>query len=340
VAVDDAGFVYVADTGNYRIRRIPPSGPTAVIAGDGTKGLIDGIGKNARIGFVQSLAVGPEFVYFGDSSYKRVRRIRKADRRVSTLLHATGYASGGTKPTLGSKIGGLALSPDSDQLAIADTNNHGIRVLRLPVPQYTLNVQLHGSKGYADGPSTTAKFHTPRGLAYDGIGGIWIADSGNHAIRRMAPGGSTQWTVYTVAGGGTSGGAAAAGALDHIGKSAKFNYPYGIAADIGGTMLVADANNHAIRRVFTAGIVMTVAGKLTTSGRVYAAGTAARFNGLRGIAADRHGNVYATVLNSHHVAKVRADLPCSDNNPCTVDGCHATTDRCVSMTYNMLGCTP
>ena len=334
VTVDDDGMVYVADAGNNRIRRIPPEGSSVVIAGDGIRGFVDGIGTNARIGFVQALVAGAEHVYFGDDTNHRVRRIRKADRRVTTVVHTIGQPEKGSTetPELSNKIGGLALSSGGELLLIADSNAHKVREYSLITNGSGGGATFGTDKGYTNGPHTSARFSTPRGVAYDGVGRIWVADWGNHAIRRIHKGGSSGWTVTTVAGG------ADGGAVDGVGLGAKFYYPVGITADIGGAMLVTDSLNHAIRRVDSVGIVLTKVGKLATKGNVFAAGPDARMNTPRGITADRHGNVYVALLGTHQIAKLNADVPCGDANPCTYDLCHSTTKMCLQVKLSQPGC--
>jgi sugar lactone lactonase YvrE len=107
-----------------------------------------------------------------------------------------------------------------------------------------------GEEGFADGLGSAAAFHTPSGLAIDASGHLYVADTGNHAIRRITPEGH----VTTIAGDGEP------GDRDGPGHSARFNGPVGIAVTTDGTIMVADTYNDRIRRITPGGQVTTVAG--------------------------------------------------------------------------------
>ena len=94
------------------------------------------------------------------------------------------------------------------------------------------------SEGFADGTGTAAQFNHPLGVAVDSEGNIYVADYGNHRIRKITPAG----VVSTLAG-------SSAGHADGIGNTAQFNYPTGVAVDSSGNVYVADANNHLIRKI-------------------------------------------------------------------------------------------
>jgi streptogramin lyase len=100
---------------------------------------------------------------------------------------------------------------------------------------------LAGStQGYADGTGTAAKFDTPHGVAADGNGNVYVADSGNHRIRKIS---FLVWEVTTLGGTGTSGSA------DGPDTAAQFNSPYGVAMDSSGNSYVADYSNNRIRKI-------------------------------------------------------------------------------------------
>ena len=104
--------------------------------------------------------------------------------------------------------------------------------------------------GFADGVGALAQFDSPEGLGVDKEGNIFVADSGNHRIRRITPEGVTS----TFAGSGEEGFA------DGAGAAAQFNYPTGVAADSDGNIFVADRDNHRIRRITPDGVTSTFAG--------------------------------------------------------------------------------
>jgi sugar lactone lactonase YvrE len=144
-----------------------------------------------------------------------------------------------------------------------------------------------GSRGSADGEGAAARFSGPGGMAIDGGGNLFVADSSNHTIRKITPAGNTT-TVAGLAGqNGTS---------DGLGSTARFDRPSGVAVDGAGNLYVADQNNNAIRKVSPTGAVTTLAG-LAAPGppqSVDGTGSAARIGYPNGIAVDGAGTVYVT----------------------------------------------
>lgn len=100
-----------------------------------------------------------------------------------------------------------------------------------------MTVAGDGIASFADGAAANARFNNPQGVAIDAQGAIYVADTGNHRIRRIAPDGA----VTTVAGNGT------AGFQNGLGAAAQFNAPRGVAIDTLGNLYVADTGNHAVR---------------------------------------------------------------------------------------------
>ena len=142
---------------------------------------------------------------------------------------------------------------------------------------------------------TAARFNSPIGITLDASGNLYVADSGNHAIRKIA----TNGDVTTFAGlAGTS------GTTDATGGSARFNSPKAITIDATGTFHVADSGNHTIRKITSAGVVTTVAGLAGTSGTANGAGTTARFNNPSGIVTTPDGyNLYIADTDNHTIRR-------------------------------------
>ena len=136
-----------------------------------------------------------------------------------------------------------------------------------------------GSAGFADGVGGEAQFDTPSGLAIDPLGTIYVADTGNNAIRRIAPDGR----VSTIAGNGS------AGAEDGAGGEARFNGPIDVAIDRAGRIIVADTYNDRIRAIALDGMVSTIAGG--ARGFVDGPAVHAQFDTPSGVAVDRAGNI-------------------------------------------------
>ena len=132
-----------------------------------------------------------------------------------------------------------------------------------------------GLTGAVDGPGPLARFQQPGGVVRDGFGNVFVADSGNHTIRKISREGlATVWA-------GSSG---VPGTADGVGALARFNHPTGLAFDLYGNILVADTGNHTIRAVDAHGQVYTVAGAPGVSGYADGISRAALFASPSGVA--------------------------------------------------------
>jgi len=161
----------------------------------------------------------------------------------------------------------------------------------------TLAGSTASNTGYVDATGTAARFNSPYGVAVDSTGNVYVADTFNHAIRKITPGG-----VVTTLAGSTAGDD---GYVDATGTGARFQYPAGVAVDSTGNVYVADANNNAIRKITPGGVVTTLAGSTAgTSGYVDATGTDARFNYPEGVAVDSTGNVYVADNYNSAIRKI------------------------------------
>jgi gliding motility-associated-like protein len=176
-------------------------------------------------------------------------------------------------------------------LYIADGYNHTIR--KITSAGVVTTFAGNGVIGFADGTGTAASFCNPTGVALDVSGNVYVADSGNHRIRKITPLG----VVTTIAGNGTIGNA------DGAGTATSFNYPFGVAIDASGNLYVADSGNHKIRKISPTGIVTTLAGS-GVIGATDSIGTAASFAVPVGVAIDTSGNLYVAELNNQIIRKI------------------------------------
>jgi sugar lactone lactonase YvrE len=151
------------------------------------------------------------------------------------------------------------------------------------------------SPGALDGPGSAARFYAAYGVAVDSASNVYVADTSNHTIRKVTPGG----TVTTLAGQAGSDGSA-----DGTGSAARFSFPFGVAVDSAGNLYVADRNNHTVRKVTPGGAVTTLAGLAGSSGSTDGAGSAARFYSPYGVAVDSAGNVYVADRGNFTIRKV------------------------------------
>ncbi|WP_158590442.1 NHL repeat-containing protein [Noviherbaspirillum cavernae] len=253
IAADAAGNLYIADAFSATIRKIAAGGVVTTLAGSaGSYGTADGAGALARFGAPHGIASdGAGNLFITDTASHTIRKIDTAGR-VSTFAGTAGVsgrADGQGVAASFSSPNGIALDAGGN-LYVADTDNHLVRKITAAGSVTTLAGSA-GTAGSADGIGTAALFSSPQGIAVDGAGNVYVADTNNHAIRKIAPNG----VVTTLAGIGGS-----AGFADGAGAAARFDYPQSIALDAAGNLFVADTVNEAVRKVTSAGAVTTVAG--------------------------------------------------------------------------------
>jgi sugar lactone lactonase YvrE len=288
VATDDAGNIYVVDSANDAIRKIAPDGLTSTFAG-GSRGNRDGVGSDAQFNDPRGIATDSSGnVYVSDSGNQTIRKITPAGL-VTTLAGAGGlgdYADGTGMDAVFDRPLGLAVDRDGN-IFVADATNCVIR----RVTQAGVVTTVAGTPhlgGTSDGIGSAARFRNPSALAFDDANDLYIADTGNNSIRKMAPDGF----VSTLAGGQHY------GSQDGAGSLAQFNTPLGVAADRSGNVYVADEGNHEIRRISPMGVVTTFAGN-PAPGKTDASGSAASFNDPSGIVMGSSGDLYvADTFNS------------------------------------------
>src|SRR5439155_476330 len=205
---------------------------------------------------------------------------------------------------------GVAATADGGYL-IADTSNHAIRRVSRggTITRVAGTLTTPGSTGDG-GLATAAKLNNPNGVAAAADGGFLIADTGNHAIRRVSPAG----TITRVAGTLTTPGSTGDGGPA---TAAKLNAPTGVAATADGGFLIADNGNAAIRRVSPAGRITTVAGTLTMAGSTGDGGpaTAAKLVNPVGVAATADGGFLIADYNTQSIRFVDADLRPGPSGP-------------------------
>jgi RHS repeat-associated protein len=267
----------------------PSSTNVTTIAGlAGSPGFADGIASQARFNNLAGVAVGPDdSIFVADAGNNRIRVVRRElDQSgvlqwvVSTVAGngTSGFADGPANAAQFKSPQGIAVD-SGGVVFVADSSNNRIR--RIAVDGTVTTIAGDGLAGLQDGPGSQARFNAPRGLAIDYLGNIYVADTGNAAVRMINPSGQ----VSTLAGDGTIG--------SNDSPGARFDCPSGVAVN-GSTVYVylTDKGNHRIRRLDSTGTVITIAG----SARGFADGSAsaARFAEPSGIAFDGSGKILIT----------------------------------------------
>jgi cysteine-rich repeat protein len=307
VGVDGFGNLFIADYSHHRIRRV--DGATGVIttaAGTGLAGFSgDGItGTSAQFYYPSALAIdGLGNLFVSDEWNHRVRRW-DATTGVVVTVAGTGIAgfSGDGGPATSAQLrlpSGVAVD-DLGNVFIAEPLNHRVRRIDAATGVIT-TVAGTGVGGFSGdgGPATTAQVNQPYAVAIDGRGNLFIADRGNHRIRRVD--GATG-EITTVAGTGESGFSGDGGPA----TSAQLNQPRGVAVDGLGNIIIADYSNHRIRRVDGATEVITTlagTGEFAFSGDGGPATDASLWLPI-GVAIDDLGNMFVADAANHRVRRV------------------------------------
>ena len=330
LAVDSSGNLYVSD--NASVRKVTPDGIITLIFGgpDVTPPYQAGVNSGS------SLAVDADgHVYLGDTtlgvraispdgSFKTIGSVRNvyalaidasgnvlvADPNQLFRIARDGTQSvvAGTGPPSSSGDGGPAASAGLNfpwGVAVDGSGNiyvtelFGYRVRKISTTGIISTVAGNGTEAYSGdgGPASLAQLDAPWGVVADSGGNLYISDSGNHTIRKIAANG----VITTVAGSGIAGysgdGGPAAGA--------QLNTPLGMAMDIAGNLYVADCHNQRIRKISSGGAITTVAG----NGSMGYAGDGGPALGAKlacphGVAIDPAGNIYIGDTENNRVRKV------------------------------------
>jgi uncharacterized protein (TIGR03437 family) len=245
LALDNAGNLYIADSGNRRVRKVTSAGIISTVAGTGVQGFSGdgGPATNAQLNTPASIIFSAGNLYISDSSNQRIRRV-SSDGTITTVAGngVTGFSGDGGPATGASLAFPLGMAMDSGgNLYVADGNNN--RVRRISPAGVITTVAGDGVGHFAGdlGPATSASLNVPEDVAFDGAGNLFIADAGNNRVRKVDSSG----LISTLAGTGENGFSGDGGPA----TAAMLNFPWGLTTDATGSVYVADRVNNRVRVV-------------------------------------------------------------------------------------------
>ena len=301
VAVDAKGNIYIIS--NLRVRRVGPDGIITTFAGGGTGGLGDG-GPAVQAQLSPSgVAVDAKGnVYIADYSNSRIRRV--GPDGIITTIAGTGTQgfSGDGGPAVQAQLNlptGVAVDAKGN-VYIADYSNSRIR--RVGPDGIITTFAGTDTRGFSGdrGPAVQARLNSPRSVAVDAKGNVYIADYSNSRIRRVGPDG----IITTFAGTGSPGFSGDGGPA----VQAQLYNPSGMAVDANGVVYIADRDNDRIRRVGPDGMITTFAGTgfpgFSEDG---IPAVQARLFRPVGVAVDAKGNIYISDTQYHRIRRVGPD---------------------------------
>jgi uncharacterized protein (TIGR03437 family) len=311
LALDAAGNLYIADSGNHAVRKVSKNGVIATVAGIGSPGYSGdgGAAIAAALDQPEGVAVDASgLLYIADTFNNRVREV--APGGIIQTVAGTGISSfsgdGGAAASAALFLPTDVATDSGGNLYIADYGNSRIR----QVAQGNIQTVV-GSKATAvifdQAPATTIRLNGPTGLAVDSSGDIFIAEGGIGTGSGLAVGDYKIWKingvgiVSTAAGNGIENYSGDGGAA----TAAQINTPSNMVLDAVGNLYIADSANNRVRRVSPGGVIVTVAGNGVAgySGDGGPA-TSAMLNSPEGLAADADGNVYIADTKNNRIRKL------------------------------------
>ncbi|MGB8166632.1 MAG: NHL repeat-containing protein, partial [Chthoniobacteraceae bacterium] len=298
VALDSAGNLYIADYLNFRVREVyAATGNIVTVAGNGVSGFSGDGGPATAAKLYNPFGVATDasgHLFIADSQNNRVRQVTLSSGAIATLAGST-LGDNGAATSAILNVPQDAVVDASGNIYIADTSDNRIR--KVSPSGVITTIAGTGIAGFSgDGnQATSAMISSPRGVALDSAGNLYIADSSNSRIRKVV---LATGNISTIAGTGSAGFSGDGGRA----TAAQLNNPYAIAVDGNGNLFIADYNNQRIREVnLSTGNITTVVGGGVGDG---SPATTASINNPFGMAIDAAGNVYIADTNDHRVREL------------------------------------
>ncbi|WP_197507260.1 NHL repeat-containing protein [Mitsuaria sp. 7] len=291
-AISNARGTATAVASNVTVMCVAAQAEVTTLAGSSAAGSANGNGSNATFKYPTGVAVdGGGNVYVSDTYNNLIRKI-------SPLGDVTTLAGSGVGGSNNGNGGGATFHypygvavGSGGNLYVSDAFNNLIRKIS-PAGEVT-TLAGSGADGAENGKAVNASFSTPKGIAVDRAGNVYVADSTGDVMRKITPGGE----VSTLAG------SASFGFANGNGLNASFSQPNGAAVDGDGNVYVADSNNGLIRKINGVGDVTTLAGSGARAS-IDGSGANASFNGPIGVAVDSGGNVYVADIHGNQIRRI------------------------------------
>jgi sugar lactone lactonase YvrE len=306
VDFDRAGNLFLVELTGQRVRKIDRNGILSTIAGDRMQGNRGDGGPAAKAQFngMHNLAIGPDdTIYVADTWNNCVRAIDPRSGRITRVAGTGEKGFGGDGgPATQAKLGGVycaSLNATGDALYLADLDNRRIRAVNLRSGIIT-TVAGNGERGVPrDGSvATESPLVDPRAVAVDKANNVYVLERSGHALRVVDP----QGKIRTVVGTGKAG----ASGDDGEARLATLNGPKHLCFDHSGNVIIADTENHVIRKFLVGeGKIIRIAG----SGRKGKAGIggpplAAELNQPHGVYLHRDGTLYIADSSNNRVLRI------------------------------------
>jgi uncharacterized protein YjiK len=300
LAVDTAGNLYIADTMNYRVRKVTlATGIITTVAGDGNGGYTGDGGLATKAELYQPYAVAVDAagnLYIADTGNEVIRKV-DINGIITTVAGGGSQYPGDGGPATSTYISAVGVAADTaGNFYIADTDDNSIR--KVDAKGIITTVAGGGTQGLGDGGAANgAELAGPYGVAVDAAGNLYIADTSDQRIRKVAANG----IICTVAGNRAWGDAGDGGPA----SGAQLYGPEGVATDASGGLYIGDIGNARVRKVAANGMIATAAGN-GISGYSGDGGPAAgaQLSAPDAVAVDAFGNVYICDSGNARVRKV------------------------------------
>ena len=295
VAVGEDGTIYIADERNHRVRKVSSSGAISTVAGTGIPAIsVDGLpAVSTSLDAPEGLLLDSTGVlWIGEYLGNRVRKLTPGGIMQPVAGNGTAGFNGDSRLATSAQLQapGQAALDTTGNLYIADSGNHRIRKV---TPQGMITTYAGtGSSGFDGdgGQAISAHLSLPRGVAVDAAGNVFIADTGNNCVRKVAPGG----LITTAAGGG----------------AAPLSAPRSVMVGTDQNLYIADTGNQRILRLTPAGVLSTIAGTGAAGfGGDGGDAMSAQFTTPAALAMDTAGNLYVADFDNNRIRKLSPSTP-------------------------------